>query len=141
MKVVAWDKWQSYRKDRGAPPWIKVYRNLMTNPEWAQLSDAEKGQLVSMWIVAADKGGELPDDPNLVRKICQLDDTPNINKFIALGFVASTWRQDGVNLASSGCHRDAPETETETETETLPREDRYLVGTVSSSTVGGEFPQ
>ena len=139
MKVVNWDKWQTYRKDRGTPPWVKVHRNLMTNPEWAQLSDSEKGQLVSMWIVAADKAGELPDDPNLVRKICQLDEAPNINKFIALGFLASTWRHDGVNVASSGRQVDAPETETETETEADTRQGR--VGSLVDTPSRGGYPQ
>ncbi len=82
MRVTNWSKWQSYRRDRGAPPWIKVHRNLMSNAEWASLSDAEKGQLVSIWLVAADKGGEVPADANILRKVCQLDEPPNINKFM-----------------------------------------------------------
>jgi len=53
MKVKNWQRWQNYRKDRGTPPWIKVHRNLMTNQEWAELTDAEKGQLVSIWLIAA----------------------------------------------------------------------------------------
>jgi len=107
--MTNWDKWQSYRNDRGAPPWIKVHRNLMTNPEWAILTDAEKGQLVSMWIVAADKNGEIPAEPKIIRKICQLDDDPNINKFIELGFMASTGSQHDANMTPNGCQRDAPD--------------------------------
>lgn len=109
--ISNWDKWQSYRSDRGTPPWIKIYRNLMTNAEWISLSDSEKGQLVSMWIAAADKLGKLPADKKVIKKICSLDVEPNINKFIDLGFLyvndakmTSNWRQ-----------LDAPETETETE--------------------------
>jgi hypothetical protein len=80
----------------------------MSNSDWIGLSDAEKGQLVSMWIVAADKGGSLPDDPNMIRKMCILDGTPDINKFKMLGFIDAkrTPRRRPV---------DAPETETETE--------------------------
>jgi hypothetical protein len=72
MMVADWDKWQTYRKDRGTPPWIKVHRNLMSNPEWALLSDKEKGQLVSIWIIAADKGGSIPANAKILMKICQL---------------------------------------------------------------------
>lgn len=86
IKIKDWDKLQSLRQDRGAPPWIKVHRNLLSNEKWAQLSDAEKGQIVSMWLVAADNNGMLPDDPKIIRKICQLDDVPDINKFKELGF-------------------------------------------------------
>ena len=81
LQVKDWQEWQTYRKDRGTPPWIKVHRCLLSNPKWAILSDAEKGQLVSMWIVAADNGGQIPDDNNILRKICQLDTPPNLNKF------------------------------------------------------------
>ena len=95
-KIRNWDKWQSYRKDRGAPPWIKVHKVLLGNSEWAQLTDSEKGQLVSMWIVASNKDGELPGNPSLLKKICLLDDEPNIVRFLDLGF-----------LEKNGCRNDA----------------------------------
>lgn len=109
MKIKNWNKWQTYRSDRGAPPWIKVHRNLLSNPDWAVLSDSEKGQLISLWIIAADKSGEIPDNPVILQKICQLDAPPNISKFIELGFMTSDGCQVGVKLASSGCQVDAPE--------------------------------
>ena len=98
MKVIEinnWDKWQTYRKDRGTPPWIKVHRNLFSNQEWAILSDSEKGQLVSLWILAADKKGCIPNDPDMLKKLCMLDNSPDIEKFIELKFLclASQWRQ------------------------------------------------
>ena len=116
LQVANWEKWQSYRKDRGAPPWIKVYRNLFSNPEWAQLSDSEKGQLVSLWIVAADKNGKIPFNEKILKKIAQLDSL-NLNKFIDLGFLQKDGCQDDAKMTSGGCQDDAPETETETETE------------------------
>jgi len=120
LRIQNWDKWQTYRKDRGTPPWIKVHRNLMSNSEWASLSDAEKGQLVSMWIIAADKKGVVPANTNVLKKICLLDTVPNINKFIKLGFLASNGCQDDAKRPQD----DQPETETETETETelLPKD-------------------
>ncbi len=95
IHIHDWEDWQSFRKDRGAPPWIKVYRNLLSNQKWAVLSDAEKGQLVSIWIVAADRNGEIPNDPAITKKICQLDEEPNFSKFISLGLLTPT-----------GCHGD-----------------------------------
>ncbi len=108
MKIKNWEKWQTYRQDRGAPPWIKVHRNLMSNSDWVGLTDAEKGQLVSMWIVAADKSGHLPDDPAMIRKMCILDGTPDINKFKRLGFI------DAKRMPRRR-QPDAPETEAETD--------------------------
>jgi uncharacterized phage protein (TIGR02220 family) len=134
IKIRNWDKWQSYRKDRGTPPWIKVHRGLMSNQSWALLTDAEKGQLVSLWIIAADKSGEIPADPRILRKICLLDEVPDINKFIDLGFLESDRQPDSDQNNNVGCHDDAkvtpedcqddvPETETETEAETEERRD------------------
>lgn len=61
----------------------------MTCQKWASLSDAEKGQLVSMWIAAADKGGYLPKDPVVIKKVCQLDEIPDVEKFIGLQLLDS----------------------------------------------------
>jgi len=113
-----WDKWQTYRKDRGTPPWIKVYRNLMSNEEWASLSDAEKGQLVSLWILGSDRNGLIPENSTVLRRMCMLDSDPNIIKFIELGFLSRACQPDGNQLVTIFPQIDAPETETETETET-----------------------
>ena len=61
----------------------------MTCRKWASLSDSEKGQLVSIWIAAAENVGEIPSDPIVIRKICQLDDLPDIEKFVNLGFLTT----------------------------------------------------
>jgi len=112
IAINNWDKWQSYRKDRGTPPWIKIHRNLMTNPEWAILSDSEKGQLVSLWIVAADKNGTLPtSDTQVLQKIAALDTPPNINKFTQLGFMTTTCQPDDNQMTTTCQPDDAPETE------------------------------
>jgi hypothetical protein len=101
IKVRNWETWQSYRKDRGQPPWIKVHRCVMRNPEWVMLNDAERGQLVAMWLLAADHDGAIPASPELVQKLCFMSGTPNLNKFAELGFLETAWRQDGVNVAPS----------------------------------------
>ncbi len=113
-----WDEWQTYRKDRGAPPWIKVHRNLMSNPKWASLTDEEKGHLISIWIIAADNGGKISSDARLLRKICMLDNEPNMNKFVELDFFIPPGRQDDVKMTSRRRQSDLPETEAETELET-----------------------
>ena len=121
MRVTNWEKWQTYRKDRGTPPWIKVHRNLNSNPEWAMLTDAEKGQLVCIWLVAADRDGAIPDDPRILRKIAMLDEIPDLNKFKDLGFLESDGCQRDAKVTPSERQSDAPETETETETELYVR--------------------
>ena len=132
LQIKDWQEWQSYRKDRGTPPWIKVHRCLLSNPKWAILSDAEKGQLVSIWIVAADNGGQIPNDNNIIRKICQLDTPPNLNKFKDLGFLESDGLRSGNQVVTTSPRVDAPETETETEvyskeTETKKKGENFVL--------------
>ena len=117
LEIADWDKWQTYRNDRGTPPWIKVHRCLMTSTKWAGLTDAEKGQLVSMWIIAADKDGRIPADPAIVRKICMLDSIPNISKFTDLGYLTPCGSQSDATVTPIRKPSDAPETETYTETD------------------------
>lgn len=111
-----WDKWQSYRSDRGQPPWIKIHRECMRNIEWVGLSDAQRGQLVAIWLLAADRNGVIPASPSIIKKLCHLDTEPDLNMFIEQGFIDAP--QAGVKLASSERQVDQPEKrreETETE--------------------------
>jgi len=110
LKITNWKKWQSYRADRGQPPWIKIHRRLLRNLEWVSLSDAERGQLVSMWLLAADHNGVIPTSPATIQKICFMTNTPNINKFIELGFLDA-------NSTSQRRQGDQPEAKAEAETE------------------------
>lgn len=84
MRVRNWDKHQCYRKDRGQPPWIKLHRILRKNWKWVSLSDAERGQLTSIWLLAADNDGELPDDPEEIRRVCKMSDSLDLNRFVEL---------------------------------------------------------
>ena len=118
LQVVDWDIYQTYRKDRGTPPWIKVHRTLLTSQRWSSLSDGEKGVLVSMWLVAAAKKGILSSDPQTLRKICLLDEPPNIQKFIELGYVKLCGFHNDNQVTTTCQPSDVSETETETETET-----------------------
>ena len=102
FKIRHWSKWQSYRSDRSQPPWIKLHRCVMRCPEWVVLSDAERGQLVSIWMLAADRDGEIPADPVVVQRLCHMSSKPNIEMFIEQGFI-----ERDANVTPTGCHDDA----------------------------------
>lgn len=59
----------------------------MRNPEWISLTDAQQGHLVNIWLLAADHDGEIPNDPQLIKKICFLKSPPDLELFINLGFI------------------------------------------------------
>ena len=109
MKISNWDTWQTFRKDRGTPPWIKVYRNLLSNEQWVELTDSEKGQLVSIWILAADKDGTIPDSPKMIQRMAMLDTLPNLSKFIELGFLSTTCQPHDNQEINPCPQHDAPE--------------------------------
>jgi hypothetical protein len=102
LQVHDWDIWQSYRRDRGQPPWIKIHRRLMRDHKWIGLTDAQRGQLVNIWLLAADDDGRIPDDPGMVRKLCYLEAEPDLKLFIEKGFLDATLtpsrRQDDADV-------------------------------------------
>ena len=105
LSVANWERWQSYRRDRGQPPWIKLHRRLLRNRQWVSLSDEAKGQLVSIWILAADRDGEIPEDPAVVQKLCYLDSKPDLLNFVELGFLDKP--KGYRKMASTRRHADA----------------------------------
>ena len=121
LQVHDWREWQSYRKDRGQPPWIKVHRCLMRDHKWVALTDTQRGHLISIWILAADNDGLIPDNPTLVKKLCYLEEAPDLDFFVNQGLL-----DRGVNLASQWRQHDHPETEAETEAETETEAEKPL---------------
>lgn len=109
LKVKNWDRWQSYRSDRGQPPWIKIHRCIMRNPEWVSLSDSERGQLISVWLLAADRDGLIPSDPTLLQKLCFMSDKINISNFIDLGFIENDSCRSDAKVTSKRRQPDPPE--------------------------------
>ena len=112
LRIRNWDKWQSYRRDRGQPPWIKIQRALIRDPDWVALSDAQRGQLVAIWILAADRDGVIPASPQLLKKLCYMDTDPPIQLFMDHGFI-----ERDANVTPIRRQADAPEAEAEAETE------------------------
>lgn len=60
---------QHYKKRN--PPWIKLYRALMTDGKFHQLSEIEQWQLVRIWLVSAEEhpGGWVPNDESWLRRM------------------------------------------------------------------------
>lgn len=121
LRIRNWDKWQSYRRDRGQPPWIKVHREIMRNIEWVGMTDAQRGQLVAIWLLAADHDGAIPASPELVQKLCFMSEPPDLQFFIDQGFIepdanmTPERRQDDAKTSHQNRDRDRDREETEGE--------------------------
>ena len=91
----------------------------MRNHEWVSMTDSERGQVISMWLLAADDGGRIPNDSMLVQRLCYMSCEPDLERFIKLGFLdadakpKAPRRQRDANVTPRRRQRDAPEAETE----------------------------
>ena len=85
LRVRNWDRWQ-YRADRNLP-WIKVYRDLLLDPDFMALTDVQKGHLMCIWLAASARNGCIPDDANLVQRLISSEIRPELEVFLKLQFL------------------------------------------------------
>ena len=115
MRIKGWSKFQHF-KDR-TPPWIKLYRGLLDDPDFHALDGDSAKLLVMIWLVASEDEthqGTLPCDKKLAfrLRIAERQLKQALTKL-------SHWLiQDDISVISDRYQVDAPETETETETDT-----------------------
>lgn len=116
-KVKNWNEFQHF-KDR-SPPWIKLYKYLLDDPEWHSLSGDDAKHLVMLWLIASEDKtmeGRLPDARRIAfrLRISESDTIQLLNKL-------SNWLMlDDINLISERYQHVIPEErrgETETETD------------------------
>ncbi|MFA7209637.1 MAG: hypothetical protein WC120_05185 [Parcubacteria group bacterium] len=104
LRCVRWEKWQSYRRDRGQPPWIKLHRRLLRSLDWLALDDRQRGQLVGIWMLAADHDGFIPSDSLIVKRLAAMDTVPDLKFFQDKG-----WLESGARVTPKRRRRVAPE--------------------------------
>ena len=122
MRIKNWAKLQHFKDRR--PPWVKLYRDILDDPDWHEL-DAESSKiLVMLWLIASedeDQQGNLPDAKKLAFRL-RITQKHLEKACINL----SHWLiQDDITVISERYQVDAPERageETETETETYKPE-------------------
>lgn len=62
MRIKNWKEFQHF-KDRN-PPWVKLHRQLLDNPDWHKLSPVDSKILIMLWLLASedkDIQGKLPN--------------------------------------------------------------------------------
>ena len=87
--VHNWGKFQHYKQEQGKPPWIKLYRDLLRDHAFMQLPESERWVVIGLWIIAAETGNQIPDDPTYLKATLNLRRRPNLEKFERLGFIES----------------------------------------------------
>lgn len=107
-RIKGWAKFQHFKDRR--PPWIKLYREILEDPDWHDLDGDTAKVLVALWLLASedeDQEGKLPDARRLAFRL-RLSET-KINQ--ALSKLSHWLEHDDIDVISTGYQGDAPETE------------------------------
>jgi hypothetical protein len=108
LSLIGWERFQHYR-DRD-PPWVKLYRDLLTSESWVLGTDTSRLVQVASVLLAARYGNKIPFDWKLIRKVASLDCTQSqfseaVNHLAAYGFLSIQEvpsAQGGVEQSASG---------------------------------------
>jgi len=110
IRIKNWSKHQHF-KDR-TPPWIKLYREILDDPDWHDLDGDDAKLLIGLWLIASEDEthqGTLPDLRKLAFRLRMKESQLN-QQLTKL----SHWLiRDDINVISDGCPVVSPETETE----------------------------
>jgi hypothetical protein len=110
-RIKGWNKFQHFKDRR--PPWIKLYRDLLDDMDWHELDGDCAKTLISLWLIASENEGQLPDTRKLAFRLRMSE-----KALSAQISQLDHWLEVHDNTLISDCYQDdAPETETETETE------------------------
>jgi hypothetical protein len=69
--VKGWEQYQHY-KDR-SPPWVKLYREMLTAESWVLGTDLSRLVQVASMLLAARYGNRIPYRFDLIKKVASLD--------------------------------------------------------------------
>lgn len=116
LYVKNFQELQHYKKRN--PPWIKLYRALMTDGKFHQLSELEQWQLVRIWLVSAEDhpGGWVPNDESWLRRMTGTLKAIPVRKLVDSGWLipmpasayASALASNGASATDSSDTQNAP---------------------------------
>ena len=106
IRIKDWKKFQHFKNRR--PPWIKLYRNLLDDPDWYALDACDAKVLVMLWLIASEDDacqGMLPRSKKLAFRL-RMSEAELSQALSRL----SSWLCQGDDNTISTCHQaDIPE--------------------------------
>jgi hypothetical protein len=149
LRIKNWLRYQHFKDRR--PPWIKLYRDLLDDPDWHALDGEVSKLLVALWLIASeddDQEGKLPDSRRLAFRLRMTEEKINqlllgLNHWLEqddINLISERYQPD-INLISERYQLDTPETETETETETKIERSQTQNPVVLSKRKEAEIPK
>lgn len=134
LRIRNWKSFQHYKFRK--PPWIKLYRELLDDKQWHEVSGDTAKHLIMLWLIASEADGYLPDSSTLAFRLRISE-----NRVLALLSECSHWIEGFASDVLADGYQDAtPETETETEKRRENTSPTKTVG-VASELGSAEFRQ
>lgn len=101
LYVKNWDELQHYKSRN--PPWIKLYRRLMTDGKFHTLTEREQWQLVRIWLVSAEEhpGGYVPNDEKWLRRMTHSLQSVPVQKFVSDGWLQTVTASQYASVRAS----------------------------------------
>lgn len=110
LRIRNWKSFQHYQYRK--PPWIKLYREILEDKQWHELSgDTAKG-LIMLWLIASEADGYLPDSATLAFRLRISE-----NRAIALLSDCSHWIEGYASDVLAERYQDAIPEKSRVETE------------------------
>ena len=81
LRIRNWENFQHY-KDR-CPPWIKLHFEILSSEDWVKASDKTKLLMVVCMLVASRNDGEVPHDPEYLKRVGQLNHEPDLSTLLS----------------------------------------------------------
>jgi hypothetical protein len=85
FQIKNWGRYQTY-KDR-SPPWCKLHWEILTSEDWVMQTDVCKLTMVVCILVGTRHKGRVPNNPDYIKRIANLETAPNLNSLIECGFL------------------------------------------------------
>ncbi len=118
ISVNRFEKFQHYRDRK--PPWIKLYRDLLSDDRLFDLSEGDRWHLVGLFILASQHDNLIPYKPAWIKKELSLTRPISLKVLIDTGWVSLVERDASGLLAASELlagRKQEPIVEVETEGE------------------------
>lgn len=109
IRILNFEKFQHYRDRK--PPWIKLYRDLLSDDRLFDLSEADRYQLIALFILASQHDNLIPNKQEWLRKELAVKRPIPLQKLIDTGWIEVV-EQDAskvlhVSTPLADCEQDA----------------------------------
>src|SRR5688500_4578177 len=94
LVVKNFEHFQHYKDRR--PPWIKLYNAVLEDYAFLSLSDASRGHLMLLWLLASRHDNRIPYDRKYIAQALQSKSRIDFDALVASGLVSV---DDGVAVA------------------------------------------